>query len=161
MSLIPNLKFSAANEIPILGLGTYDSRDEQELITAVKTAVNAGYRHFDCAYFYENEQIIGKALHESINESNGSLKRQDFYIVSKCWNTFHSKENTKICCQKILDNFKFDYIDLYLIHWPFGFQENGSFMPLDENGNGIDSGVHFTETYKVMILLLLLLLGLN
>jgi aldehyde reductase len=151
MSSIPILKLSDGNKIPILGLGTYDSRDEQELITAVKTAINAGYRHFDCAYFYENENIIGRAIHESIDESNGNLKRQDFYIVSKCWNTFHSKENTKNCCEKILNNFQFDYIDLYLIHWPFGFQENGSLMPLDGNGNGIDSGVHFIETYKVIL----------
>jgi diketogulonate reductase-like aldo/keto reductase len=133
----------------MLGLGTYDSRDEQELITAIKSAINAGYRHFDCAYFYENENIIGKAFHESIAESNGTLKREDLYVVSKCWNTFHSRDNVFLCLDRILSNFKFDYIDLYLIHWPFGFKENEGLMPLDENSKAIDSGVHFVETYKV------------
>ena len=152
MSLVevPSLLLSDGNKIPMLGLGTYDSTDEQELITAVKTSISAGYRHFDCAYFYNNENIIGKAIHESIAESKGNLRREDFYIVSKCWNTFHSRENVFDCLDKILANLKFDYIDLYLIHWPFGLQENGDLIPLDEKGFTINSDIHFNETYQVL-----------
>ena len=146
-SSVPNLKLSDGNSIPMLGLGTYDSKDEQELITAVKSAIDAGYRHFDCAYFYENEEIIGRALHQSIAESRGALKREDFYIVSKCWNTFHSRDSVIECLNRILVNFKCDYIDLYLIHWPFGFKENDGLMPLNsKSGKAIDSGVHYIET---------------
>jgi aldehyde reductase len=74
------------------------------------------------AYFYQNEHIIGKAIHESIAESNGCLKREDFYIVSKCWNNFHSKERVPVCLDITLKRFGFDYLDLYLIHWPMGFK---------------------------------------
>lgn len=150
---IPSITLVDGTKMPFLGLGTYDSVDENEIINAVKTAINAGYRHFDCAYFYGNEHLIGKAIHQSIAESNGALKREDFFIVSKCWNTFHSRENVFNCLNKILDSFKFAYLDLYLIHWPFGMKENSELLPLDEKGQAIDSGVHYTETYQVEILI--------
>ena len=92
------------------------------LVTAVKTAIKAGYRHFDCAYIYFNEQHIGKGIRESIAESNGKLKREDFFIVSKCWNTCHSKAKVGKCLEGILERLGLDYLDLYLIHWPMGFK---------------------------------------
>jgi diketogulonate reductase-like aldo/keto reductase len=90
-------------------------------VNAVKAAVAAGYRHFDCAYIYHNEQHIGRALREAIADSNGQLKREDFFIVSKCWNNYHAKDKVKKSIQDCLARFGFDYLDLYLIHWPMGF----------------------------------------
>lgn len=86
---------------------------------AIKYAVSIGYRHFDLAWLYGNEDVIGAALRESIAESNGSLKREDFFLVSKVWNTFHSKETVRQCLNESLTKLGFDYIDLYLIHWYF------------------------------------------
>ncbi len=66
--------------------------ENAEILTkAIKYAVNIGYRHFDLAWLYNNEDVIGAALRSAIEESNGKLKREDFFLVSKCWNTFHSK----------------------------------------------------------------------
>jgi diketogulonate reductase-like aldo/keto reductase len=103
--------------MPQIGLGTFNEENEQILVDAVKSAVKTGYRHFDCAYFYNNEQHIGRGIREAIAESNGQLKREDFFIVSKCWNNFHSRAKTRECLDRILSRFQFDYIDLYLIHW--------------------------------------------
>ncbi|KAF3424128.1 hypothetical protein E2986_14125 [Frieseomelitta varia] len=75
---------------------------------AVRDAVDAGYRHFDCAYIYRNEKEIGKALRDKIAE--GVL-----------WNTMHKREEVVPACKKSLENFGFDYIDLYLVHWPVAF----------------------------------------
>jgi diketogulonate reductase-like aldo/keto reductase len=94
------------------------------LVTAVKSAIASGYRHFDCAYIYHNEEHIGRAIRESIAESNGQLKREDFFIVSKCWNNYHDKDRVGQSIDACLARFGFDYLDLYLIHWPMGFKVN-------------------------------------
>ncbi len=84
------------------------------LTKAIKSAIEAGYRHFDCAYYYGNQTIIGKALNEAINESNGSLQRKDLFIVSKLWNTFHSKNRVPIALDDTLKQLNLDYIDLVI-----------------------------------------------
>jgi aldehyde reductase len=109
---VPNKILSNDIPIPYIGLGTFLSQNPVELENAVKAAVEAGYRHFDCAYFYRNEDVLGRTLRNLIEESNGQLKREDFYITTKCWNTFHSKEKAKETFEKSLSNFGFDYIDL-------------------------------------------------
>jgi aldehyde reductase len=82
MPLVPNVKFSNGLYIPCVGLGTFKVRDDKILIKAVKEAIEAGYRHFDCAYMYFNEQHVGRAIRESIRDSNGQLKREDLFIVN-------------------------------------------------------------------------------
>jgi diketogulonate reductase-like aldo/keto reductase len=122
MSHIENRKLNNGMDMPFVGLGTYKSEDGSSLVEAVKAAVKSGYRHFDCAYIYSNEQHVGKGIKEAIEESNGKLKREDFFIVSKCWNTFHSKEKVNECLDIILKRLGLDYLDLYLIHWPMGLK---------------------------------------
>ena len=107
---------------------------------AIKTALAAGYRHFDCAYVYENEQYIGQILRDAIEESNGALKREDLFITSKCWNLFHSPEAVAQHLDDCLKKFGFDYLDLYLIHWPMGFKVTTlfgfmGFIPLYNDDN--------------------------
>ena len=120
------------------------------LTTAIKSAINSGYRHFDCAYIYFNEEVIGRAIRESIAESNGTLKREDFFIVSKCFNIFHSKEKVRKSIDDCLARFGLDYVDCYLIHWPMGFKEDTVDNPVDEKGFVIPSDVHYIDTYKYM-----------
>ncbi len=91
---------------------------------AVRYAIECGYRHFDCAWVYGNEDVIGKVLKTAIEESNGKLKREDFFITSKVWNSFHSKDLVNKCLNETLKNLQVDYVDLYLIHWPMGFEVN-------------------------------------
>ena len=94
------------------------------LKATIKCALNCGYRHFDCAWLYANEAVIGNALKEAINESNGALKREDIFLTSKVWNTHHSKHLVRECLNETLANLQVDYIDLYLVHWPMGFKVN-------------------------------------
>jgi len=150
MSLAPSVTLSNGLNFPVVGLGTYKAENSEDLFNAVKAAINSGYRHFDCAHIYFNEQHIGKAIREAIAESNGALKREDFFIVSKCWNTFHSKPKVTECLNQILERLQLEYLDLYLMHWPMGFVEDEGDYPLDSNGKLKPSDVHFIDTYQAM-----------
>jgi len=149
MSQIPTKTLSNGIQIPQMGLGTYKEDKEEVLINAIKSTIKSGVRHFDCAYIYFNEWHIGKALRDAIQESNGALKREDFFITGKLWNTCHSKESVMPSMDACLKRFGFDYLDLYLIHWPMGFQENNGDYPM-ENDKMTPSPIHYTETYLAM-----------
>jgi len=138
--------------IPMIGLGTYRTKEDKDaLYKAVKFALQSGYRHIDTAWVYENEEVIGQAVKDAIAESNGELKREDLFLASKVWCTFHSKEKVRECLNASLTRLGVNYIDLYMIHWPFGFKENTPDpIPQDENGNVEFSKVHYFETYRAM-----------
>jgi len=148
---IPTKKLSNGLEMPVVGLGTFEAKEPEVLKAAIRTAVTAGYRHFDCAYIYKNEATVGQALHEIIAESNGALKREDFFIVSKVWGTFHSKERVAESLNMILESLGFDYIDILLMHSPMGYKEDSDTdLPFGADGKLIPSDVHYTDTYKAM-----------
>lgn len=86
----------------------------------MKDAIDCGYRHFDCAWFYGNEDEIGKAIKDKINE--GKVKREDLFITSKLWNNFHAKNKVVPMLKETLQSLQMSYIDLYLVHWPFAFK---------------------------------------
>ncbi len=99
-------------EIPILGLGTYQSGKGNETQNAVRYALELGYRHFDTAAIYGNESDIGIALKDSKVDFN------DIFVTTKVWNTDQGYESTLKALDTSLTNLGMDYVDLYLVHWP-------------------------------------------
>ncbi|XP_054276766.1 aldo-keto reductase family 1 member B7-like [Macrosteles quadrilineatus] len=116
---VPSVKLNNGHSMPAFGLGTWQM-DEAEAETAVKQAIDLGYRHFDTAFIYHNEVAIGKAVRQKIKEN--VVKREDIFIVSKLWNTCHAKSEVLPACRRSHTYLSLDYIDLYLVHWPFGLK---------------------------------------
>lgn len=143
----PKVKLNDGNEIPIFGLGTWKSQPNA-VKNAVIDAVKAGYRHIDCAFVYGNENEVGEALTELFAE--GVVKREDLFITSKLWNAFHSTHLVEPALKETLKLLKIDYLDLYLIHWPFGYAEGKGNFPQDDAGKTLLSDVDYLDTWKGM-----------
>jgi len=144
----PKILLNNGVEMPQVGLGTWMASPEHTK-EAIKHAVDAGYRHIDCAYVYQNEGPIGDAITELTEE--GKVKREDLFIVSKLWCTFHSKDKVKAGLQDTLQALKTSYLDLYLLHAPYGFAEDtNDLFPCDENNVMRFTDVDFLETYHAM-----------
>ena len=141
------IQLNDGNLMPILGLGTWKSKGNNAY-QAVKSAIEIGYRHIDTALFYRNEKKIGKAIRDMIR--NGIVKREELFVVTKIWNTFHSRQSALKGVNISLTNLGLDYIDLVLIHFPFGYKEGEDLWPLDENDNTIFSDVDYLETWSAL-----------
>ena len=119
MDLAPLKKLYTGDEIPVIGIGTFgsDHVSHEEVASAVKYAVVSGYRHIDCASVYGNEARIGKAIRELIAEK--VVARDELWITSKVWNDMHGDGMVISSCKQSLADLRLDYLDLYLVHWPF------------------------------------------
>ncbi|TFY74963.1 hypothetical protein EWM64_g9049 [Hericium alpestre] len=146
---------SNGKAIPQIGLGTWLS-EPNEVEQAVVWAVEAGYRHIDCAMVYDNQDEVGRALKKVIPSI---VKREDLFITSKVWNTSHHPDDVEVELDETLKQLETDYVDMYLIHWPVSFPRGAKpFVPpnpdklneilVDPNGPSI------IETWKAMIKLL-------
>ena len=115
---IPQRTLYTGAAMPAIGLGTFgsDHVTPAQVASAVKGAVAAGYRHFDCASVYSNEAEVGAALEEI---QQGGVKREELWITSKLWNDKHAEDDVIASCRKSLADLRLKYLDLYLVHWPF------------------------------------------
>jgi alcohol dehydrogenase (NADP+) len=113
---VPKRKLNSGALMPAIGLGTFgsDQVSAAEVAAAVQAAAGAGYRHFDCASVYGNEREIGVSL-EAIMK--GGIRREELWVTSKVWNDKH--DDVIGSCRRSLADLRLDYLDLYLVHWPF------------------------------------------
>ena len=106
------IRLSNGYEIPSIGFGTWQAPDGEVAYNAIKTALECGYRHLDCASIYRNEASLGKAVKES------GIAREEIFVTSKLWTKKRGYENAKAGFEKTIETLGLDYLDLYLIHWP-------------------------------------------
>ena len=125
---VPQKRLSDGTRMPAIGLGTFgsDNYTAAQVAEAVRGAADAGYRHFDCASVYGNEPEVGNALKQVLE--NG-VEREELWITSKVWNDKHGDGQVLASCRQSLSDLKLDYLDLFLVHWPFP----------NSHGKGVDA----------------------
>lgn len=134
--------------IPALGFGTLIP-NPAVTVSATRDALEAGFRHIDCAERYRNEREVGEALQAGL--AAGGIARQDIFVTTKLWNSNHRPERVAPAFEASLDRLRLDYLDLYLIHTPFAFQPGDEQDPRDQNGNILyDDGVTLLDTWRAM-----------
>jgi alcohol dehydrogenase (NADP+) len=116
---VPSLSLVSGARIPCIGMGTFgsDRYSPAEVSAAVGGALRCGYRLFDCASVYGNEDLIGKVFEDAI--VSGTVRRDELFITSKVWNDMHGKGDVLLSLAKTLRDLRLDYVDAYFVHWPF------------------------------------------
>ena len=139
---------NGSGQMPALGFGTLIP-DAAVTITATRDALEAGFRHIDCAERYRNEREVGEALQAGL--AAGGIAREDIFVTTKLWNTNHRPERVEPAFEASLDRLRLEYLDLYLIHTPFAFQPGDEQEPRDQDGNVIyDKDVTLLDTWRAM-----------
>ena len=137
-----------AGRMPALGFGTLIP-DAAETRKATMTALEAGFRHFDCSERYRNEGDVGHSLREAIQA--GWIQRGDLFITTKLWNNNHRPERVQPAIESSCKRLQVEYIDLYLMHTPYAFRPGDDQDPRDENDNVIyDEGITLMDTWRAM-----------
>lgn len=138
----------AAGEMPVLGFGTLIPGADATL-SATRDAIEAGFRHFDCAERYRNENAVGEALQAGLTARG--IAREDIFVTTKLWNTNHRPERVGPAFEASLARLGLNYLDLYLIHTPFAFQAGEDQDPRDQNGKILyDPGVTLLDTWRAL-----------
>lgn len=137
-----------AGQIPALGFGTLIP-DPAVTITATRDALDAGFRHFDCAERYGNEREVGAALEAGL--AAAGISRDDIFVTTKLWNSNHRPERVEPAFEASLERLRLEYLDLYLVHTPFAFRPGDDQDPRDQNGNVLyDHDVTLLDTWQAM-----------
>ena len=139
---------NGSDQIPALGFGTLIP-DPVVTKEAVRLSLQAGFRQFDCAERYRNEEHVGEAMRAVFTE--GKVKRNDVFVGTKLWNNNHRPERVKPAFEASLNRLQLDYVDLYSIHTPFAFKPGDEQDPRDEKGNVIyDDAATLPNTWKAL-----------
>jgi len=139
-----------AGQIPALGFGTLIP-DPAVTISATRDALDAGFRHFDCAERYGNEREVGIALHDGLAANAKTITREDIFVTTKLWNSNHRPDRVEPAFEASLARLQITYLDLYLIHTPFAFQPGDNQDPRDKDGNVIyDPTTTLQDTWKAL-----------
>jgi aldehyde reductase len=139
---------NGSGAIPALGFGTSLS-DNTKTVSAVRAAVEVGFRHLDAAERYRNEALVGTAIAELL--ANKIVRREDLFVTTKLWNNNHRPERVKPALQNSLDRLGLDHVDLYLVHTPFAFQPGDNQDPRHPDGAVVyDEGITLEETWTAM-----------
>jgi diketogulonate reductase-like aldo/keto reductase len=139
---------NGSDEIPALGFGTLIP-DPLATKEAVRAALGVGFRQFDGAERYGNEEHVGEAMQAAFKE--GKVKRQEVFVGTKIWNNNHRPERVRPALEASLKRLQLDYADLYCIHTPFAFKPGDEQDPKDANGNVIyDNAVTLKDTWKAL-----------
>lgn len=134
--------------MPVLGFGTLIP-DAAATISATRDALEAGFRHFDCAERYRNESEVGEALQAGLTA--GGITREEIFVTTKLWNSNHRPERVEAAFEASLNRLRLNYLDLYLIHTPYAFLPGDEQDPRDQNGNVIyDREVTLLDTWRAM-----------
>ena len=147
---VPYRTLSGGQRMPCIGMGTFgsDKNTAEEIAGAVSKALDMGYRLFDCASVYCNEDKIGEVFG---NLESKSIRREEMFMMSKVWNDMHKKGEVLLSAAKSLKDLQLDYLDAYFVHWPFrnyhapgcdGDARNPDSKPFDKND--------FMETWRQM-----------
>ncbi len=120
MSAVPGITLNDGNTIPQLGFGVFQIKPE-DTVKAVGEALEIGYRHIDTAEMYGNEKEVGEAVRAS------GLDREEVFVTSKLNNSFHEPRDAREAFDRTLSDLGFDYVDLFLIHWPLPTLYNGEY----------------------------------
>ena len=121
MTAVPQITLNNGRSIPQLGFGVFQI-EPKDTAEAVSTALQAGYRHIDTAEMYGNEREVGEAVAKS------GLDRADIFVTSKLSNDAHLPEDARLAFELSLQELGFDYVDLFLIHWPLPTRYDGDFV---------------------------------
>src|SRR5580700_9788150 len=139
---------NGSGHMTVLGFGTLIP-DAAVTITATRGALEAGFRHFDCAERYRNEREVGEAL--QVGLAAGGIAREDIFVTTKLWNSNHRPERVEPAFEASLDRLRLNYLDLYLIHTPFAFHPGEEQDPRDQDGNVLyDRDVTLLDTWRAM-----------
>src|SRR5688500_18213769 len=121
LSAVPDITLNDGNTIPQLGFGVFQI-EPSETAEAVREALGVGYRHIDTAEMYGNEKEVGEGVRAS------GLDRRDIFVASKLNNSFHEPDDARRAFDETLSELGFDYVDLFLIHWPLPTLYDGDFV---------------------------------
>lgn len=137
MATFDTFVLNNGNTIPAIGLGTWDPDDPRGAYLATRCALEAGYRHLDCASLYGNEELVGQAILEFL-QSHLDVVRNDLFITTKLWNHLHGAEDVEWSLDESLRKLGLDYVDLYLLHYPIATEKDGQYRQKKGQNGKVD-----------------------
>lgn len=146
--MMKSFEFRNGDTVEVIGLGTWKS-PPGKVGSAVKIALETGYRHIDCAAVYGNEAEVGAAFDEIFSTTD--INREEVHVTSKLWNTAHKKEDVIPALKKTLSDLSLDYLDLYLMHWPIAFRPGLDGFPERDDDYLSTDEVPIIETWEAML----------